>query len=298
MALKSYPYTNLGKNIQSLRKAYGETQQDLANILGLGSPSVISQYESGERMPKPDCLFRIAKHYRITETELLRGNFENMSDLTQLPLSEQDLGAAMLTKMFPLICSPKGLENPKFKEAYSIHTRLLEELRTEDDFESDKIETCLELYKEARRERLVDAAANHLWWLMFLGFALVACTPHFMDYLDVMSDFKISGKELFGAFLPSFGEEVSKEEFDTEQNRAAFLEEYGKELWGDIALLRSSKEYSDLGDYYLALCYELNLLRNDHSAEMNKVIGSELLLTFSVMGNKYCKAFLNATKEH
>ena len=296
MALTNNNYPNLGKNIRGLRKAFGETQLDLALSIRASGPNVISQYESGERMPERDYLLRIAKHYRITENELLHGNFENMRVLTKFPVGDSDFGMTMLAKMFPLICTPKALENSKFKEAYTIHTRLINELKEGENFEEEKIEQCLEIYKEASRNGLDEATANHLWWLMFLGFLTVFFTPRLIETLDVADINGITSKDVFGGILPSFDEADSEREFDTNQDRLEFLEKCEIDLVVDIALLRKSKEYSDLGDYYLALRHKFSLLRNTLSAEMNSAVGDELLLTFSLMGNKYCDNFMTASK--
>ena len=289
-------YPNLGKNIRGLRKAYGETLLDLALAIGANGPSAISQYESGKRMPERDYLIRIAKHYRITENELLNGNYGNMPSLIRLPVGDREYGMSMIGKMFPLICTPQALDNPEFKEAYKIHKKLIDELIAGDmDLEEEKIDLCMDLYKKASRDGVVEAIANHLWWLMLAGFFAVFCTPRLLESLDIIDADKITIKDLFASILPSFDEENSENEFDTNPHRLAFLEENEVDLLVDIILLRKSKEYSDLGDFYLALRHKFSLLRNTLSIEMNSAVGDELFRTFSIMGNKYCDSFTTAT---
>lgn len=290
MAASNSSYPNLGKNIRGLRKSFGETQLDLALAIGAG-PTAISQYESGDRMPERDLLFRIAKHYRITENELLHGNFENLKNLTRLPIDDADFSMTMLSKMFPLICTPQALEDPEFKQAFAIHTRMIEALKTGEGFDEGAIERCMELYKTAGNNGLYEATANHLWWLMFLGFLTGFCTPRLIDNLDVLDTSKITPKDIFGGILPEFDDATNESEFDTSADLAAFLEECEVDIIVDIALLRKSKEFADLGDFYLALRHKFNLLSNTLSAEMNSAVGDELLLTFSIMGNQYCKNF-------
>lgn len=82
MADPNYPY--LSSNIKSLRRVYGEEQLDLANAIGLTIPAV-SNYERGERIPKRDIIARIAKHYRITEDELLYSDLSNMKNISNRP---------------------------------------------------------------------------------------------------------------------------------------------------------------------------------------------------------------------
>lgn len=60
----------LANNIGILRTTFGETQLDLALVLGLNSPNTISNYESGNRKPNDETIRKMAKHYNITEYEL------------------------------------------------------------------------------------------------------------------------------------------------------------------------------------------------------------------------------------
>ena len=288
-------YPNLGKNIRGLRKAFGETQLDLAYTIGAKGPNVISQYESGGRIPERDYLTRIAKHYRITEFELLHGDFSNMRNLTSVPVNDPAYGMKMMSKMFPLICSPEALENSHFNEAYRIHTKFIDAFASVENFEEHDIEhdieRCLWLYQEASEEGVIEAVANHLWWLMFLGFLTVYITPRLVENLDSKEMSKITAKDVFDGLLPCFDETDSEKEFDTNNDRISYLEECEVDMIVDIIRLKRTKEYSDLGDYYLAWRYKFGLLTNTLSMEMNSTVGDELLLSFRLMGNKYCKDF-------
>lgn len=52
----------LGLNIRSLRKAYGETQEELGVALNV-EKNTVSYYENGKREPNKDMIAEIAKHY-------------------------------------------------------------------------------------------------------------------------------------------------------------------------------------------------------------------------------------------
>lgn len=298
MAKSTDNYPNLGKNIRGLRKAFGETQLDLSLAIGV-VPAAISQYESGERIPERDSLLRIAKHYLVTENELLHGDYEHMPNMTKVPLHDNDYNTAMLSKLFPLVCTAESLENIKFKDAYDLHRSAIAQISNGEQPEYEKIELCMTLYKAAANEGVEEGRANHLWWLMFWGFLISFATPRLMECLEILDASKITFKDIIDSWLPSFDEEGSESEYDTDQNRLEFLEENEVDIVVDIALLRKSKEYSDLGDYYLSLRHKFSLLSNSQSAEMNSAVGSELLATFALMGNKYCKTFLEPlpTKE-
>lgn len=59
-----------GARLRALRRQHGETQPELAKLLGL-SRSAVSMYESGEREPKYELLTAIAAHYDVELDYLL-----------------------------------------------------------------------------------------------------------------------------------------------------------------------------------------------------------------------------------
>lgn len=86
---------NLAEKIQLLRQEKGETQQDLADILG-GGVSTIKTYEnkSGERKPDIDRLKILKEHYGVSYEYLLDDDCQNRTNKTidigkELLLSEK-----------------------------------------------------------------------------------------------------------------------------------------------------------------------------------------------------------------
>lgn len=61
---------SFGARLRKLRRERGETQPELAKLLGL-SRSAVSMYESGEREPKYELLTAIAAHYEVDLDYLL-----------------------------------------------------------------------------------------------------------------------------------------------------------------------------------------------------------------------------------
>ena len=60
----------LGANIRALRKAYGETQEELGVALSI-EKNTVSYYENGKREPNKDMLTEIAKHFMVSVEELM-----------------------------------------------------------------------------------------------------------------------------------------------------------------------------------------------------------------------------------
>ena len=65
----------LGENLRQIRKRNGETQIDLAHIIGV-TQTTVSQYENGTKTPSFKTLMKIASHYRVS-TDYLMGESEN-----------------------------------------------------------------------------------------------------------------------------------------------------------------------------------------------------------------------------
>ena len=76
-----------GKNLQHVRKIYGETLQDVGTILGYGA-TTIKNYESGNRQPDPITLQILAKHYGKPVDELL---YSDLSELTPIQISTSSI---------------------------------------------------------------------------------------------------------------------------------------------------------------------------------------------------------------
>lgn len=106
-----------GKNLQHVRKIYGETLQDVGTILGYGA-TTIKNYESGKRQPDPITLQILAKHYGKPVDELL---YSDLSELTPIQFSVNGTVelVEMLKTFFPLSCSEKSLKSPAFKKGYA-----------------------------------------------------------------------------------------------------------------------------------------------------------------------------------
>lgn len=286
-------YFQLGKNIRGLRKAFGETQDELAMSVNV-TKSAISLYERSERVPERDILVRIAQHYRVPISDLLHGNFSKMTNISKIPLNNQKKRTLMIEKMLPIICTQTALENDSFKEAYEIHKRLYNLLITESDTTADPvlIEQCCDLYIAARQEGIMEGAANLLWWLLLVGMMTAIMNPRFSENLEIdnfdngtLKDFLTAG------LLPEYGEDDTVDDFSTKLNIEEFLEENEVDILVSICLLKKTREYAELGDYYLALCYIFNLIGNNRSSETNIAIGIELIRILRLLQNPYIKAF-------
>ncbi len=293
-------YSKLGANIKALRKSFGETQLDLLFAIGMegSSPSTISQYETGDRIPERDALIKIAKHYRITEDELVNGDFSHLKNFSQKPANNKELNKKMLDKFFPLISSDKALENHFFCQAYELHLALYDEILQGLSCDENKVVKCLELYEKAVEDDVIEACANILWWNMLMAFALSFISPEMYENPSVFKKENLTIKDVVKlGYLPSFESEPTDEQAELAEARKEFVEESQVDIIVNIYKLKHNSEYSELGDYYLALSHKFGAISSSLSFEMNNAIGDELLLDFSLMQNPYAKKFFENSEE-
>jgi transcriptional regulator with XRE-family HTH domain len=289
-------YPNLGKNIKALRKAFGKSQFEMAIDLDM-SHTTISQYENNIQTPERDKLILIAKYFKITENELLYGDFTNLPKINLDKLNDKEIKKQYFDSMFPIIISDNALSNLNFQKAYNkqikIHDLILDskELSDSDIKEIEKeIEEFIELYELAYKDGIIESKANILWWIMLEGLFYSLATPYSSEMIDVYNNLSIS--ELFEIICfnkPDLENEYKEKNEIYEKERIEYIQEREKDFFKNIAILKKSKRYSDLADYYIAFRYMCGLYDNSMSFELNRAIGYEISNTFRRLGNKYLR---------
>ena len=64
-----------------------------------------------------------------------------------------------------------------------------------------------------------------------------------------------------------------------------------------IEILKETRKYSKVADYFFALRYMFNLVDNDYDYATNQLIGSELITGLSRLNNPYAKRFIEIQKK-
>jgi len=76
-----------------------------------------------------------------------------------------------------------------------------------------------------------------------------------------------------------------------------FIEEYDKLINVLIKSLKENSEWSQLGDYYLALRYILNIIDNGYFKEFNQSVGIQMMQSFALLDNNYALNFFRVCDE-
>lgn len=279
----------LASNLKRLRKSYGETQEELAIALHL-EKSTISQYENGSRKPDEEILKRIAKRYGVTLDSLLYEDLSFVPDMLAY-YSDIDSNFLMVSGFFPIYRLDSRFDTKTIR-AFEAHKQLL--------FGSSEvdIDLIIEAYDEAYDKFDIDSdeflvIAVNLLSLCILLYSSILNEASVKQIEDFLLKDRKSKKEIssfvLNVVLPSFN--------DNEVRSPQFKRDLNEGLLYLIEILKESRKYSKVADYFFALRYMCNLVDNDYDHATNQLIGSELINGLSRLNNPYAKKFIQIGKK-
>ena len=273
----------LGNNIRNLRKAHGETQEQLGAILHV-EKNTVSYYECGRSEPSEETLTRIAKHYMVSVEELLYSDLTIEGRIT----IHMDAFWKNIHVLFPIVSSETAMQNDHFKKAFAAHKDLYDQLPVSNfDKASGLFVNCIDEYFSIAEDEaaFVDASANlvSIFFLFLMiplktGQALIKNQPALLR--QIVAQDKKAKKALESA------------DFSLLSDDEAELEDTMQEL---LVVIKHSVRRSDLADYYIALQYMFGLVNNGLSLEFNRRIGHEMMCAFFSVENPYAARFLKYT---
>lgn len=276
----------MGNNIKSLRLFYRETLQELGDFVG-AAKSTIKGYENGSRTPDPEILKKLAAHYGKTVDEIM------YSDLTGLiPIDESECNIRSLldksTKIMPLLSSDELMKNKSFSKGYEYCHYMLTCSYKGEVVRGTILGDIYESFANALDETNAPEAVANLLWVIYIWWNSITDEKNALDFQTKLYSNKVSATEMLG-----LNKNLSPE---TEKKRMEFLAEFEPIVFELIGSLKSDSEWTDLGDYYLALKYMINMVDNDLPYEMNLSIGKQMLLSFLQLNNKYAASYLKPSK--
>ena len=277
----------LGNNIRALRRAYGETQEQLGQVISPETAkNVISNYETGNREPDKEILARIAEHYMVTLDELIHGDFSGIGKIAL----DSDILFKNMGLFFPIVSSKKALTNTRFNKAIDAHKASYSEMRL-------SFETGLDIYMDVCFKEYWDlinveetqtvVCANFLpFWFLMLG------TSKGIDFVKKKPTAAI---KQVASQDDAFRKTIENLDETDDDDFKAFIDrnknKYNQMICDMLSVLKHSKSLSDLADYYMALQFVFNIVDNDLGWAMNLRIGSEMMSTFAMVDNKYASRF-------
>lgn len=276
----------LANNIGILRTTFGETQLDLALVLGLNSPNTISNYESGNRKPNDGTVRKLARHYNITVYELCN---TDLSDYLKMEkFFHRDLvyfgknSKKKLLTIFPVFYTKEN-KNETFVAAHKRHREIINKLS--EDFNDVYLD---ELYFEID-ENYCNLYLENDDYISLANSIGIQCLYEFNEIIEERFLLKKEMETL--PSNPKYKDFYLRNCLD-DNNEDTKKMKVDENIELDIELLMECPEFKDLSYYYIALRYIYGAVNDNLTFEMSGLIGRTMMNAFANAGNKYALRYI------
>lgn len=290
------------ENIKALREYYGETQDELAEIIGV-SRQAIQMWEYGTIEIKSENITKLAYHYRVSETDLLYGDFSKYEKGKGAIKYTTETVAEVIKTMFPIFKPKEETLDADFEAGYLVHkefrdsfimhsTNQLSGLKTNQDEELfdqtfDKAIEAIDKYVDSfDRNNEPYSAANLL--SLFCMFAYIIAEADMAEQYESINDFssfennKKAMKKLYlRKNVDRKGKPVEGLDIDDE-DKAGFFE-----LYDELLKPLRNEKWNNVYEYFIAYKYLFNICDNGKDKDINQSFGSELLILYAELGNTF-----------
>lgn len=275
---------NFGKNLKALRVMAGETQTELGEVVGV-SKTAIANYEQGTRAPDLEALKEMAAHYGVSVDYLLRAYIAEAvpATKTERPSAKNDEGInEYVETLFPLVIDEELEESGLYGKAVSLAQTARDRFERFNWVEPKRLEECIVLFAKAFKENPEYATCGYIWSVFFLWW-----TSYFEFFKNIQKekDFTYNLR----AFYEAKGEDYQVLKRDV-------MDIQGETMLAFLDYLRHSSTMKEIGEYFYALWYLLDLADGGLPAEINATVGNQLIQDQYRLGNPYAKRLLNIEK--
>ena len=282
---------NIGENIRSVRRSFGETQEELGKAVFLGG-STIAMYERGDRQPGVDILEKIAAHYNLPVDLLMKSDLSDEENRT-FPVTPEKM-LDFLEVLVPLYHSEEAMgKDPLFAKGMDLCSRFWAQARQNGIIMDSMLTEALLTFSQSLKEQKSGASAANMLWILYMRFLLLPSEGYELSGQQVLEG-RGEEKDFFKTcLLPNW----NREDAHYERLRKEYIETHHQRIIGLIRALKKTTTYSDLADYYLGLMYFVNMVDQGYSPELTKNTGLQMMLSFMELDNPYADALLTAVAE-
>ena len=290
MELTSADKKRIGKNIKAIRKAIGKSTDEFADILYISKPQ-LEHIENGSYQISDETIAMIANISTLSVNDIKYGDLSFLEknslnfgeNISASEFFDDDETIAFFLEryqtLFPIENTNKKSEY--FEQAMTIYNEKIMAVECTEE-ELDKL---FILFERAYKEEEIEAAYVNA--LSSLG------TYYCMFVKAPIEDFEIKDIEEFES--DNYVEIIKqiKEKMPTdkiEQRKNAFLDKYNDIINKYLNTLNKSGTYKDYVYYFLAIRYQIAMLRNSiaNMSDLEMTNFSESLLdSLYSVGNKY-----------
>lgn len=282
------------KNLRFLRTSYKLGQEELANKLYM-KQNGISQYETGKRFMKYEISERVAKFFNVPVELFLK------SDLSELVGVNHNLTVEKFNSlgkvMFPILESSAS-DDIYFKRGIKLFNEMEESIieicknnydtvnyKKFENMLIDKLDDCIEMFIDScNKNHSYEATANVVG--IVFSISGLYCNKAVLESVESILNQQKGDVKILLQILQS-----------SNQDKGDFIEMYDDLIIDAIKLLKKNEDWSELGDYYMALRFLMNATDNGYEKNMNMASGYSLMYQLYELDNKYAIDFWEKLEE-
>ena len=290
----NYTSDYAGKNLRFLRTSYELGQEELANKLYM-KQNGISQYETGKRFMRYETSVSVAKFFNVPVELFLK------SDLSELVGDYHNLTVEKFNSLgkviFPILES-SAADDIYFKRGIKLFNEMEESIieicKNKYDtvnykkFENmliDKLDVCIEMFIDScNKYHSYEAAANVVG--IVFSISELYCNKTALESVESISNQQKVDIKILLQILQS-----------SNQDKGDFIEMCDDLIIDAIKFLKKNEDWSELGDYYMALRFLMNATDNGYEKDMNMASGYSLMYQLYELDNKYAIDFWEKLEE-
>lgn len=279
----------IAKNFKFLYKHYKDKQKVLAKMFGV-SQSNISAYVNGKKPIPADILNCISVRYSVSIEDLIN---KDLSKEYDFPINlELEEIASLGQNIIPILTSNVAESNGSFIRANEKLIFYYYKLEKIEDIHANiyRLEHAITLYQKAWEESgsyvaLSNCISTVLIMYMSFNQRGIAIGQ------ELINKGKLTTFDIQNIFLRDPNKNLQETPYRKQQIR--IFEKYEDLVYKNIKLLKGNASFSELGDYYLALCYVLGFADDCIEIESCQNTGYLMMFQLCNLDNKYAEKLLD-----
>lgn len=279
----------LSKNFKFLYRYYKDKQEVLAQMLHVPQ-SNISAYINGKKPIPTDVLRNISIRYNVSVDDLMSKDLSLEYDSPQI-LSVDD-AVNFSEHMLPILTSNVAKTNDSFNTAYDILQHALQLENIDAFYEKiENLEQAITLFQKAWEESNTYVALSNTLSTILLFYAFYSQRGIKIGQ-ELLNNGALNTLDIKSSLLRDPRKPVAINKY--EQQRKQFFEKYDDLVYQNIKLLKSNAQFSELGDFYLAMCYFFGFAEDLIDYETCTQTAMLMLLQLCKLENKYANSFMES----
>ena len=284
----------VGKNIRALRKAFSQTQKQLAKDLGEGyTHQLISKYENGDLYPNTETLEKISMHFHVPIQDI------QFSDLSSFELPAMSFNINKLCKIiesvFPLL-KPEDADttDTDYNKGYNLANDFYKSFAKQNMYTDTTsspifilIDSIASFLTSAKKHQNIESMGNFVILTLLLWIYLISNTKLSNNLRNLLFSSGIPLQKI----ITENGSQIYKERNTWSPHVNNYFSFLNPKIIDCLKVLKKSK-YAEFADYCIFLKYEVGMVDISSNYSETLTVKSHLLSILGELENPYIVTYI------